>query len=344
MHDGQSPGKSGAFCADVLGQGFAAEGWNGEETDVFTVKMAAASYPQHPPSGYLFTAIGNDHMRLMQSALILLLSCLPLLAQAQSKLDQSKFYRFERQDLVSPDGQRHYRLDIATPKRAAPAAGYPVIYMLDGNAVLSTLREKWLAELDAANPPVLVMIGYEIDDDYDMPQRTRDYTGVGTGDFLQLIQAQIKPLIEQQNTIDRGNQTLWGHSFGGLFVVDALLAQPQAFQNWIAASPSLWFQPDAFATGKAFKGVDDGSMRLVLMMRGSKEGKPPIAAFDDGSAERRKAMSAVPADAVRQLAHALNKLPGMKVSYQEFPGLNHGEVFAASLHPALRVAAGLPEK
>jgi uncharacterized protein len=37
---------------------------------------------------------------------------------------------------------------------------------------------------------------------------------------------------------------LFGHSFGGLFVVHVLLTQPQAFAEYIAASPSIWWSDD----------------------------------------------------------------------------------------------------
>ncbi|MDB6143529.1 MAG: esterase [Pseudomonas sp.] len=266
----------------------------------------------------------------------LLLSCLPLLARAAPDS-----YRFERLTITSPDGQRHYRLDLAIPRRAPPATGYPVVYLLDGNNTKAELRADWLQELQAGNPPLLVMIGYDMDALYDMDQRTRDYTGAHSADFLTLIEKQIKPLIQKQQPIDLSRQMLWGHSFGGLFVIYALLENPGGFQTYVAASASLWFQPETFAKGMAFAGFSAEPARQVLIMRGSKEGKPPIKSFDGGSLKRREAMAKVPLEANRQLAEHLASVPGMKASYREFPGLTHGEVFTAALYPALRMAAGL---
>jgi len=279
-------------------------------------------------------------MQTVKQLSIMLLGCLPLLARAAP---DSSPYRFERLHVDSPDGQRHYRLDLAIPRRAAPAAGYPVVYLLDGNNAMAELGEDWLKELEAGNPPLLVMIGYDIADRYDMDQRTRDYTGAGSADFLTLIESSIKPLVQSRQPIDRTQQMLWGHSFGGLFVLYALFENPGAFQTWVAASPSLWFQPETFAKGSSFQGFQNTPARRVLIMRGSKEGKPPIAQFDGGSLERRKAMAAVPADANLQLTQHLQSLPGMVASYREFAGLNHSEMFTAALHPALRLAAGLKE-
>ncbi|WP_297839446.1 alpha/beta hydrolase-fold protein [Pseudomonas sp.] len=290
-----------------------------------------------------------------KTLLILLLSILPLVAHATSTPQKppqsaseptladrgSSHYRFERLHVDSPDGKRRYRLDLAIPRRAPPAAGYPVVYLLDGNNVMAELRDDWLGELDAGNPPVLVMVGYDIDARYDMDLRTRDYTSASSADFLKSLITQIKPLVERQQPIDRTQQMLWGHSFGGLFVLYALFENSQAFQTYFAASPSLWYQPETFAKGMGFTGIAEGSKRRVMIMRGSKEGRPPIKSFDGGSLERRKAMATVPDDANWQVAEHLKKLPGVTANYQEFEGLAHGEMFNAALYPALRMAAGL---
>ena len=38
-----------------------------------------------------------------------------------------------------------------------------------------------------------------------------------------------------------GRATLFGHSLGGLFVLETLRADPALFARWIAVSPSLWW-------------------------------------------------------------------------------------------------------
>jgi hypothetical protein len=278
-----------------------------------------------------------------------LLSALPfVVAGEHQEIDPlletgSAYYRFERLHIHSADGQRHYRLDIGIPRKQPGPAGYPVMYLLDGNNVMAQLHDDWLSELQAGAPPLLVMIGYEIDGTYDAQQRTRDYTGATAKAFLDLIQSQIKPEIGAHYAIDPQQQTLWGHSFGGLFVLYALLQEPDAFRTWIAASASLWFQPITFANGMAIKAFPAGDRRTVRMIRGEREGKPPIAKYDDGSPERRKEMMAVPRDAVRLLAEHLAKLPGIEASYQQFNGRNHGQMFGTALHLGLRRAAGLAE-
>jgi predicted alpha/beta superfamily hydrolase len=256
----------------------------------------------------------------------------------------SAHYRFERLNIDSPDAQRHYRLDIGIPENPPPAAGYPVMYLLDGNNALAELRDDWLGELAAGTPPLLVMIGYDIDGTYDGEQRTRDYTGTTSKAFLDTLETRIKPQIKARHSVDLSRETLWGHSFGGLFVLYALLEKPDAFQTWIAASPSLWYQPMTFENGMALERFPEGTTRTVRLVKGEREGKPPIAQFDGGSPERRKQMQAVPSDANRLLAEHLATLPGTEASYQQFNGRNHGQMFTTALHLGLRRAAGLPEQ
>jgi hypothetical protein len=121
---------------------------------------------------------------------ITLLGALPLMAYAAGNVAEdtppladtgSAYYRFERLKVDSPDGHVHYRLDIAIPKRDAPTRGYPVMYLLDGNNVMAELRDDWLGPLNQGSPPLLVMIGYDIDERYDMPQRRRHLGGISGG-------------------------------------------------------------------------------------------------------------------------------------------------------------------
>ena len=90
-------------------------------------------------------------MRAPIAALLALLSLLAPVALARPAAEQhlgatlvergSAHYRFEHFELASADGQRHYRVRLGIPRRAAPASGYPVLYLLDGNAALAALRE-----------------------------------------------------------------------------------------------------------------------------------------------------------------------------------------------------------
>ncbi len=85
-------------------------------------------------------------------------------------------YRFSAVDLDSVDGQRHYRLWLGRPLQAPPAAGYPVVWMLDGNAAVGALDESTLRRLADGDAPLLVAIGYRTPLRIDRAGRTFDYT------------------------------------------------------------------------------------------------------------------------------------------------------------------------
>lgn len=252
-------------------------------------------------------------------------------------------YRFSDLRFTSADGQRHYRVRIAQPQAAPPPAGYPVIYFLDGNAVLMELNAGLLAGLARQKqPPVLVMIGYDNNLRIDAKARSYDYTpatpsgseepkGGGADAFLGLIEDRIKPAVAAQVALDPRRQTLWGHSFGGLFALHALFTRPGAFQSYIAVEPSLWW-------GQGF--ILQEAQRFLAQ----RPALPVRLRLWTGGAERKSGApaapptmrhSALPADATQQLANRLATLRGWRVNYREWPALGHGAMFGAAITPAL---------
>lgn len=270
----------------------------------------------------------------------------------------SAHYRFTRQELASADGQRHYRIWTAIPEQAAPPAGYPVLYLLDGNAALGALREAQLADLARRGPPVLVFIGYATDLRFDATARAYDYTpplpggepviddiarqrrGGGADVFLDLIEQRIKPLVQAQAPIDRQRQSLWGHSYGGLLTLHALFTRPASFQRYIAADPSLWWQGGfILQEARAFVARPQ-PFDLTLLTGGAQRERPPGKNDDPQVRARRDAVAALPANAAEQLAEQLAAVGRGPVRYKRYPDLGHGPMLPASLGPALRLSAG----
>jgi predicted alpha/beta superfamily hydrolase len=159
-----------------------------------------------------------------------------------------------------------YLVQIYQPQSPAPASGYPVLYLLDGNATFpyaSVMAQAWdqAASRSHRSPPLIVAIGYPNDVVFDLLARSFDYTPApqqhlksnsyaaersdahgGAEWFYQFIQFQLKPIIAQHYQIDPQKQTLFGHSYGGLFTLYVFLAHPDAFQGYMAASPAIWWQ------------------------------------------------------------------------------------------------------
>ncbi|YCH20540.1 alpha/beta hydrolase [Pseudomonas sp. D1-3] len=271
----------------------------------------------------------------------------------------SAHYRFTRRELASADGQRHYRIWIAIPEQAAPRAGYPVLYLLDGNAALGALQEAQLADLARRGPPVLVFIGYATDLRFDAAARAYDYTpplpggepviddiarqrrGGGADVFLDLIEQRIKPLVQAQAPIDRQRQSLWGHSYGGLLTLHALFTRPASFQRYIAADPSLWWQGGFILQEAQAFVARPQPLDLTLLTGGALHERRPAGNDNDPQVRaRREAVAALPANADEQLAEQLAAAGHGPVRYKRYPDLSHGPMLPASLGPALRLGAG----
>ncbi|MDF3933544.1 alpha/beta hydrolase [Pseudomonas citronellolis] len=251
---------------------------------------------------------------------------------------QDLAYRFTTLKLDSADGQRHYQLWIGKPDRAAPAAGYPVLWMLDGNAALGALDAASLDRLAKGQAPLLVAVGYQTEQRIERTARTYDYTpplpggaqqvdpltgqpSGGVDVFLDLLRERMRPMVAAVAPIDASRQTLWGHSYGGLAVLHALFTRPGEFSAYAAASPSLWWHEGAIvreAEGLQQR-LGDSHPRLLLMRGGDEPGNPRAQVM--GDAER-------PA---RELSADLAKVPGLQVQFQRFDGLGHGPMLPASL-------------
>lgn len=283
-------------------------------------------------------------------ALALALTTPVALAQPQreQKMDTSLLqrqdlaYHFSHLDLDSADGQRHYRLWIGKPDRPAPAAGYPVLWMLDGNAAIGALDSAQLEKLAAGQAPLLVAVGYQTEQRIERAGRTYDYTPAipglaeqrdpltgqpsgGVDAFFDLLTLRMRPMVAGVAPIDLQRQTLWGHSYGGLAVLHALFTRPGAFSDYAAASPSLWWRDGAIvAEAQGLQQRLGNNRPQLLLMRGGEEPSNPRAAVK-GDVER-------PA---RELAADLAKVQGLQVRFERFEGLGHGPMLPASLRKVI---------
>ena len=256
----------------------------------------------------------------------------------------SESHRFDRFELDSADGERRYRVQLAVPRRAPPPAGFPVLYLLDGNAAFAALTQAQLASMAALEtPPVIAAIGYATDLRFDVAARAYDYTpplpeggaasagaasdparGRRTGGadvFLDLIESRIKPAVQSRTAIDLARQSLWGHSYGGLFALHTLLKRPGAFRTYIAADPSLWWADEFVLRDTAAPPVD--GVRLLVMTGGALPARA----------------SARPDAALRFVARQAQR-PGLQARLRASDGIAHGAMLTLSLGPAIDLAAG----
>ncbi|BCQ61653.1 hypothetical protein PBOI14_34030 [Pseudomonas sp. Boi14] len=155
-------------------------------------------------------------------------------------------YRFTSLQLDSADGQRHYQLWIGKPLQAPPPQGYPVLWMLDGNAAIGALDPEQLKRLDQGQAPLLVAVGYQTPLRIERNARTYDYTPQQPGQaqqqdpltgqpsggaqaFLQLLRERMRPAVAAQAPIDTAQQTLWATPMAACWCCRRCSASPRRF-------------------------------------------------------------------------------------------------------------------
>ncbi|MCG3651863.1 prolyl oligopeptidase family serine peptidase [Aliarcobacter butzleri] len=192
--------------------------------------------------------------------------------------------------------EQDYLIQVYKPKAEAPKDGYEVVYILDGNATFpyASLKAQGMDKNSRANktPPLIVAIGYTSKELFDVKARSFDYTPPYNGElkfpenrgssqfaqggadkFYSFIQKQLKLVIEENYYINKQKQTLFGHSYGGLFTLYAFLNHSEDFQNFVAASPSIWWNDYAILKELKEKELDFKRDTKLFLSVGEVENK-----------------------------------------------------------------------
>ena len=205
----------------------------------------------------------------------------------------------ESRVLTSTITGRTYQVSVAVPRGySSSAQSYPVLYALDANGefgtVVETARHMRLEELVPAL--IIVGIGYPVGHFYDAsefratdltPTFDPDYEEIsvrespdwpvpdgngGAPQFLRFLTAELVPLIEEEYRTDPDDRALYGHSYGGLFALHALLQGERAFQRFIIGSPTLWWDDRvSFEQESAYAAANASLPARVFLSMGSLE-------------------------------------------------------------------------
>lgn len=253
-------------------------------------------------------------------------------------------------------GRPPWRIFLRRPDGPAPSSGWPVLYLLDANAVIGIAADA--LRVQAAFPgetglrdAVLVGIGYPTEAAYDDSRRPFDLTPPpekgrtgGAERFLRFIEEELKPFVASQLPVDASRQGLFGHSLGGLCVVYALLTRPRAFTHWVAMSPSLQFDAELIAQAQqrfaALPPAERGQPRLLLGAGEYEERLAPFQANAGDAAMRRESLgrTRIPSRA-REMADRLRDL-GVAARFEQIQGETHFSVLPSAVGRALRFALG----
>jgi len=275
-------------------------------------------------------------------------------------------------DFTSAITGRAYRLFISRPDAPAPEKGYPVIYVLDGNSAFLTARDavRTQSAFSEIRPAIVVGVGYPSEDGLEIlktrnkdlttpiteevlarmppnPGLSVDNTG-GLDDFLKVIEQEIKPMIARMAPVDPTDQSLLGHSLGGLAVVRALFTEPGAFRTFVASSPSLFWNEEAvlrdepeFARKMASGKIAPRVMIAVGALEGDRllfrTGAQPMTQ-EEVDATIRDVRMLANASALGERLRSLKGPPGYRAESVVFPGESHLSVIPAMISRGVNFA------
>lgn len=223
----------------------------------------------------------------MLNKLVVMLGALLLGAVAVAQAEPVTLDGTEQWMMKSAEG-RDYRIMISLPEGDVPyTGGYPVIYLLDGNAYFPAFHAAKRAQ-DRLRGSILVAIGYPSDTPLDFVRRAFDLSPPvpearnkppqgGQDLFLEFIEKRLMPKVAERFKVDQDQRSLVGHSFGGMFAIYAQFTRPALFQHVVAVSPSLWWRdryllaPERAFTRRAHAGEVDLTHSSLTLLIGDRE-------------------------------------------------------------------------
>jgi predicted alpha/beta superfamily hydrolase len=172
---------------------------------------------------------------------------------------------------------------------ASPEKYYPVVYLIDGGADQDFPHIAGLAQhgdISGTFEP-FILVGVETQNrrneltpPADDPRYDEDFKDRGGSQtFRQYIRDDVTPWVEARyRTL--AERTVMGESLAGLFITETLLRDPDLFTNYIAVSPSLWWDGGSLVEAAADLLANlKGRSRRVYFTMGN-EGGTMQAAMD----------------------------------------------------------------
>jgi len=252
---------------------------------------------------------------------------------------------------MKSDNGRRYQIFAAWPSSPPLADGYPVFYVLDANIMFGTMVDtvRALSRRPGGQHALVIGVGYPADLEagreraFDLTPRLGSpapvMAGTGGGEaFLKFIDRELKPDIARRYKIDPARESIFGHSFGGLFVLYSLVNNPGLFDDYIAASPSIWFENRLIAKGNVRKRLSakldsTGATPRVLVTVGEYEQAadidfPPPSL--PGLLDRKQVENA------QEFAQFLGPLNGVDARFELIAKEDHGTVIPVAISRATR--------
>lgn len=249
-----------------------------------------------------------------------------------------------------------FQVSVVLPRSYATDTSrrFPVVYLLDGNELTGVAASlAWELRFTGAPEVILVGIDYPVPSlDGSQGTRFRDLTpstdsgavaamaseyralglpeptaSGGASAFLSLLTDDLIPFVDSVYRTQPTERTLLGFSLGGLFAMHVLLERPEHFRNYIALSPSLWWDGGELLTRVARLNLATDAPRRLFVSIGLLEENPTYRMVTD----------------VRALEQALRTYAPSALEWhvQYFPDENHSSGWPGAMSRGLRYVFGV---
>lgn len=175
------------------------------------------------------------------------MSAEPLFVKAEGPVNIGTTYSF---DSATMGTDRFFNVYLPADYRTAPNKRYPVLYVIDGGKKQDFLHIAGLANLGGLSGmyPDMIVVGIETVDrrhELTTPTARKDYLKIvpnpgGASKFRAMIANEIIPHINA-NFRASDRRIVIGESLAAFFIVDSFVTTPDLFTDYIAISPSLWW-------------------------------------------------------------------------------------------------------
>lgn len=213
-----------------------------------------------------------------------LFSAVPILAQTSAAARPARpLVIGQTHRLASPTLGQPREINVwLPPSYAEGTRAYPVLYVIDGGAAQDFHHISGLAQLATISETFEEMIVVGIATDVRSRELTAPATDPrfktpyfttgprpsgGAATFRRHVTGEVVPFIGRAYRTN-GRRALIGESLAGLFVLETFFRSPAAFTDYIAVSPSLWWDGKALSRDAPalLARHDDVARRLYLTM------------------------------------------------------------------------------
>ncbi|KAF1993768.1 siderophore esteras-like protein IroE-like protein [Amniculicola lignicola CBS 123094] len=261
------------------------------------------------------------------------------------------------------NGTWEYQVQLSFPLNwtsTAEDSSVNTMYVLDGNALGGTATEAFRRRRPVEfnmGDWITVSIGYPetIADSPYSTHRSYDYQppvcktcppapfpGVPSNadNFIQILDKVIRPWVRK--TIfphaEFKRDALYGHSFGGLFAIYAMIKKPDLFDTFLASSPTLYWNNNYMLnqTGSLNSTTGNNTKRPAFQLSYGRLEQYPVKRRTETQAEfafRQSFLQSMPmVDLCNTFYNKVkNSLRLRDVSLREFPNSDHASVGAVAL-------------